>query len=207
MIMKKKEKEKELKKCNCDETCDCGCKEGKECTCENCNCENCECENDKECTCEDCKCESCTCEDELNQKIAELTDRLQRTQAEMINFKKRKEDETSLMLRYCNEDLLLKLVGVVDNFERALSMEDISEEAIKYRDGFKIMYTNMLEILKSYEVTEIEVFGKPFDPKVSEALLVQHSDEYDSGVVIEVLQKGYMYKDKILRPAMVKINN
>lgn len=196
--MKKKDKEKEASTCKCDETCTCGCQEGKECTCEDCKCEN--------CNCESCECDDCGCDD-LNQEIAELTDKLQRTQAEMINFKRRKEEETSLRLRYCNEDLLLKFVGVIDNFERALNMDDISPEAIKYRDGFKIMYTNMLEILKSYEVSEIDVFGKPFDPKFSEALLVEHNDEYDSGVVIEVLQKGYMYKDKILRPAMVKIND
>ena len=205
--MKKKDKEKDVEtvECNCDESCQCGCQEGKECTCEDCKCEGCNCENE-ECTCDNCECEKCD-SNELDQKIALLTDKLQRTQAEMINFKRRKEEETSLRLKYCNEDLLLKFIGITDNFERALNMDDISPEAIKYRDGFKIMYANMLEILKSYEVTEIEVFGKPFDPKLSEALLVEHSDEYDSGVVIEVLQKGYMYKDKILRPAMVKIND
>ena len=190
MIMKKKEAKEEMKNCNCGKSCECGCKEGKKCTCEN----------------EACECESCNC-DENEKLVQELTDRLQRTQAEMINFKRRKEEETSLRLRYCNEDLLLKFVNIIDNFERALNMDDISPDAIKYRDGFKMMYTNMLEILNAYEVSEIEVFGKPFDPKISEALLVEHSDEYDSGVVIEVLQKGYMYKDKILRPAMVKIND
>lgn len=147
--------------------------------------------------------------EELNNKLAEMTDRCARAQAEMINFKKRKEEETSLRLKYCNEDLLLKFVQVVDNFERAIKMDDqdLTDEVSKFLEGFKMMYANMLEILKANEVIEIEVLNKPFDPKVSEAILVEHYDDKESGSVVEVLQKGYMYKDKILRPAMVKIND
>lgn len=147
--------------------------------------------------------------DELKQEIAELTDKCARAQAEVINFKRRKEEETSLRLKYCNEDLLLKFVGVCDNFERAIAMDDdnLDDEVSKFLSGFKIMYTNMLEILKANEVVEIECLNKPFDPNFMEAILVEHSDEKEPHSVIEVLQKGYMYKDKILRPAMVKIND
>ncbi len=207
----KKDKEEKCKCKNCEcENCNC-----ESCECENCTCENCECENGKECACSSCKEDEGKKKskhndkeiEELKKELSEANDKCIRIQAEMMNFKRRKEEETSLRLKYCNEDILKKFIEIVDNFERALSNEDISEEANKYLQGFKMMYTNMLEILRANEVTEIEVFGKPFDPTTSEALLVEHSDEYDSNVVIEVLQKGYMYKDKLLRSAMVKIND
>lgn len=147
--------------------------------------------------------------EDLRQEVAELTDKCARAQAEVINFKKRKEEETALRLKYCNEDLLLKFIGVCDNFERAIKMDDqnLDDEVSKFLSGFKIMYTNMLETLRSYEVVEIECLDKPFDPNVMEAILVEHYDGKEPHTVVEVLQKGYMYKDKILRPAMVKIND
>lgn len=146
---------------------------------------------------------------ELQGQLAEQTDKVARTQAEMINFKKRKEDETSLRLKYCNEDLLLKFVQVCDNFERAIKMDDndLSDEVSKFLEGFKMMYTNMREILRANEVVEVECEGKEFDATVMEAILVEHDDAKPAHVVLEVLQKGYMYKDKLLRSAMVKIND
>lgn len=145
----------------------------------------------------------------LKATILELTDKCARSQAEVINFKRRKEEETSLRLKYCNEELLSKFVQICDNFERAIAMDDdnLDDEVSKFLSGFKMMYTNMLDILKSYEVVEIECLGHEFDPNFMEAILVEHTDDKPSKTVIEVLQKGYMYKDKILRPAMVKIND
>lgn len=147
--------------------------------------------------------------EDLRQEVANLTDKCARAQAEVINFKKRKEDETALRLKYCNEDLLLKFVGVCDNFERAIKMDDndLSDEVSKFLSGFKMMYTNMREILKSNEVVEIDCEGREFDATVMEAILVEHDETKPSHVVLEVLQKGYMYKDKLLRSAMVKIND
>ena len=147
--------------------------------------------------------------EELKSKVAELTDKCARAQAEVINFKKRKEEETSLRLKYCNEELLLKFVAVCDNLERAIKMDDqdLTDEVSKFLEGFKMMYANMLEILRVYEVVEIDCLGKEFDPKLMEAILVEHYDDKEPHTVVEVLQKGYMYKDKILRAAMVKIND
>lgn len=147
--------------------------------------------------------------EELKSQVADLTDKCARAQAEVINFKKRKEEETSLRLKYCNEELLLKFVAVCDNFERAIAMDDqdLTDEVSKFLEGFKMMYTNMREILRSYEVVEIDCLSKEFDPKLMEAILVEHFDDKEPHTVVEVLQKGYMYKDKILRPAMVKIND
>ena len=199
--MEEKKKKKHINK----EECHC---QNDSCECEECNsCEACNCTSECDCG------ESCCCSgsevDELKKQVAELTDKLQRAQAEVINFKRRKEEETSLRLKYCNEDLLLQFVQVVDNFERAIQMDDanLTDEVSKFLSGFKIMYANMQDILRSNEVTEIDVLGKEFDPRTSEALLVEHFEGKAHNEVIDVLQKGYMYKDKLLRSAMVKIND
>jgi len=158
----------------------------------------------------DLKIESLTQEiNKLKEEVKESNDKALRIQAEMMNFKKRKEDETSLRLKYCNEDILLKIVEICDNFERAIKLDDdnLDDELSRFLAGFKIIYTNLVEILRANEVTEIDCLGKEFDPKTSEALIVEHVDDKAHNEVVEVLQKGYMYKDKILRTAMVKIND
>lgn len=184
--------------------------EKEKCGCTSCDCDDCDC--GEECTCENCDCdESCNCKEDnkLKEEINTLKDKLARTQAEMQNFKRRKEEETSQRLKYCNEDLLLKFVNVCDNFERAIQMDDdnLTDEVSKFLEGFKMMYTNMVDILKVNEVVEIECLGKPFDANTMEAILVEHFDDRKPNEVVDVLQKGYMYKDKLLRPAMVKVND
>ena len=190
----KKEKEKK-KECEEKKTCECQDKTH-------------ECECGCECSESSCGCESCNC-DELRQEIAELTDKLQRAQAEVINFKRRKEEEVSTLLRYCNKDVLLKMVNIADNFERAILMDDdnLKDEVSKFLEGFKMIYGNLINTLKENEVVEIECLGKDFDASCMEAILVEHFDGKRPHEVVDVLQKGYMYKDTILRPAMVKIND
>ena len=168
--------------------------------------------DNKKCNCEECTCENCNCEEkieELEKKLADMTELAARSQAEVLNFKKRKEEETSLRLKYCNEEILLKIVDICDNFERAIKMDDddLSDEVSKFLEGFKMIYTHLLNILEAYEVIEVDVIGKEFDATTSEAVIVEHDENKPSKVVLEVLRKGYMYKDKLLRPAMVKIND
>ena len=132
-----------------------------------------------------------------------------RIQAEMLNFKKRKEDEVASFYKYCNEDLIEELLPVIDNFERAIQMdtsEDVSDEVKRFLDGFKMIYGNLGSILNKEEVKEIEASGIEFDPNYHQAVLTEHDETKPSGVVLEVLQKGYTYKDKVIRPAMVKVN-
>lgn len=132
-----------------------------------------------------------------------------RIQAEMLNFKKRKEDEVASFYKYCNEDLIEELLPVIDNFERAIQMdtsEDVSDEVKRFLEGFKMIYGNLVSILNKEEVKEIEASGIEFDPNYHQAVLTEHDETKPSGVVLEVLQKGYMYKDKVIRPAMVKVN-
>ncbi len=132
-----------------------------------------------------------------------------RIQAEMLNFKKRKEEEVASFYKYCNEDLIEELLPVIDNFERAIQMdasEDASDEVKRFLEGFKMIYGNLVSILNKEEVKEIEASGIEFDPNYHQAVLTEHDETKPSGVVLEVLQKGYTYKDKVIRPAMVKVN-
>ncbi len=153
--------------------------------------------------------------EEINKKEEFLKEELQkekeknmRIQAEMINFKKRKEEETSNLLKYANEDLVSELLPVIDNFERAIKMDndDLSDEVSKFLEGFKMIYGNLINILNKLDVKEIEASGIEFDPNYHQAVLTEKDENKPSGVVLEVLQKGYMYKDKVIRPAMVKVN-
>ena len=170
---------------------------------------------EEKCDCKTCECDNCNCKEneikieELEKKLADMTELAARSQAEVLNFKKRKEEETSLRLKYCNEEILLKIVDICDNFERAIKMDDddLSDEVSKFLEGFKMIYTHLMNILESYEVKEVDVIGKEFDANTSEAVIVEHDDNKPSKVVLEVLRKGYIYKDKLLRPAMVKIND
>lgn len=140
----------------------------------------------------------------LNELLALEKEKSMRIQAEMLNFKRRKEDEVANMYKYANEDILKKLLLVVDNFERALSLEN--DENKEFLKGFNMIYTNIVNILNDNEVKEIETLDKEFDPMYHQAVLTEVKEGVDAGIVIEVLQKGYMYKDKVLRPSMVKVS-
>ena len=194
---KKNKEVKEEKKCNCSSECKCGCQEGKECTC------------DKECHCsDDCECHENKELEEAKKKISELQEAFLRNQADLQNYKRRKEEEISKMLKYSEEDIVKDFLPIIDNFERAIKMDDddLSDEVSKFLEGFKIIYTNTLGLLEKYEVKEIKADGVEFDPTYHHAVLTEHDESKPEGVVLEVLQKGYMYKDKVIRPSMVKVN-
>ena len=122
----------------------------------------------------------------------------------MMNIKKRSDDALAMYRKYANEDILKSLLPIIDNFERALSMEN--DENREFLKGFAMIYTNILNILEANEVKEIVSLNETFDPEVHQAVLTEKSEDVESGIVIEVLQKGYKYKDKVLRPAMVKVS-
>ena len=146
--------------------------------------------------------------EKLKLDLTNVNEKMLRNQAELVNFKRRKEDEVSHIIKYCNEDILKSLLPIIDNFERGLMMDDndLSDEVSKLLSGFKMIYTDIIGIMNKNEVKEIEAEGIEFDPKVHQAVLMDHDEEKPHGVVLEVLQKGYMYKDKVIRPAMVKVN-
>lgn len=148
--------------------------------------------------------ESCKCKEEMaaqNEKILRLT-------AEIQNMRRRNEEEIMKLCKYDGEKLIQALLPIVDNFERAIKLDDrdLSDELSKFLSGFKMIYTNLLNVLESYEVKEIDCKGLEFDPNKMEAVLTEKNEELPAGVVLEVLQKGYTYKDKVIRVAMVKVN-
>lgn len=149
--------------------------------------------------------------EELKQKEEEnknLIEKVKIAQAELVNYRRRKDEETNSMLKYANQDLIMELIPLVDNFERAIKLDDndLTDEVSKFLSGFKMMYASLTEILKKFGVEEINRVGEVFDPKQEQALLTDCVEELDDEVVIEVLLKGYKLKDRVIRPASVKIN-
>lgn len=183
----KKEKQIKKDKCKCNEEHDLdGICNNKECSCSN--------ENDER--------------ELLSKRIKELEDDLLRSKAELLNYRKRKDEETLRVIKYAEEDILKGFLPILDNFERAIDMDDdnLNDEVSKFLEGFKLMYKQIKELLNKFEVKEIECLGKEFDPTYHQAVVMDKDETKESGIVTEVLQKGYMYKDRVLRTAMVKVN-
>lgn len=211
--------------CNCNEQNNCGCENGQDCTCNDdcdcsnehdCNCDECHCDDDCECGDKCCCGDDCDCNDnsdekkikELEDKIKELETKALASQADMINYRKRKDEEVSKMLKYANEDLASELLQTLDNFERAIKMDDanLEDEVSKFLEGFKMIYCNLVSTLEKYDVKAIDGSNKEFDPTYHQAVMTEHVEGTEPGMVIEVLQKGYLLKDKVIRPAMVKVS-
>ena len=146
--------------------------------------------------------------EELKTKIDLLEDKNRRTQAEFINFRTRTENEISNMFKFEGEGIIKELLDVKDDFERAIMMDDndLSDEVSKFLKGFKMIYTRLMSMFDKLEVKELDIEGKEFDPTVSEAVLTDHDESKPENVILEVLKKGYTYKGKLIRPAMVKVN-
>ena len=147
-------------------------------------------------------------EKKLREENTNLNEKVLRISAEMQNMRRRYEEEISNIYKYEGEELIVKLLAIVDNFERAISLDDrdLTDELSKFLSGFKMIYTNLLNILDSMEVKAIECEGLEFDPNKMEAVLTEKDENLPANVVLEVLQKGYTYKDKVIRVAMVKVN-
>ena len=144
--------------------------------------------------------------EELQNQIAILNDKNMRVTAEMLNTVRRKDEETSRLLKYSNESLILEILPVIDNFERALSIKNESEDVINYQKGMEMIYTSLINILNKFEVKEIDALNKEFDPAFHQAVMTDEKEGVKENIVIEVMQKGYTYKDKVIRPAMVKVS-
>jgi molecular chaperone GrpE len=145
---------------------------------------------------------------ELEQAQAQAADYLegwQRARAEFANFKKRVEAERRELRRSSTEAILLKLLPVVDDFERAFQVlpEESADEA--WVDGFRMILRKLQALLESEDVTAIEAAGQPFDPLWHQALLQEETEEHRDGYVIEEMQRGYRLGDRVLRPSMVKV--
>ena len=140
--------------------------------------------------------------------IKDLKEKNKYHQAELINYRKRKEEEVTNRLKYANEDLIKELILILDNFERAIRLDDnnLSDELSKFLKGFKMMYASFDDVLKKYGLEEIEADHKEYDPNTMEALMTDNDKDFKDNEVLEVLLKGYRLKDKVIRPASVRIN-
>ena len=150
-------------------------------------------------------------ENELNklkQNNIDLENKLKYQQAELINYRKRKDEEVSNTLKFANKDLILELIPTVDNFERAIKLDDtnLEDELSKFLSGFKIIYSHLTETLKKFGVEEIPTVGCEFDPTIHEALMTAHDETKPNEQVVECLLKGYTLKGKVIRAAKVIVN-
>ena len=136
----------------------------------------------------------------------EYMDRIKRLQADYDNYRKRTIKEHLEHLKRANKDLISKLLPIIDNFEMALkAARDLKGEEAELYKGVKMIYDNLMELLKKENVSIIEPLGEEFDPRVCEAAVTEAVDDAEEGRILEILRKGYMIDDFVIRPAVVKV--
>ncbi len=141
----------------------------------------------------------------LKKEIEKLHNAYIRKVADFDNLKKRTQKEKEDAIKYGNQNLLIPILDVVDNFERAVSVEPEKSDFHSFYEGVRLIEKHLKDILLSAGVEEINPLNKPFDPFYHEAMMKEIRDDVPDGTITEVFQKGYKYKDRILRPARVKV--
>lgn len=141
----------------------------------------------------------------LQEKVDELEDRVKRQMAEFDNFRKRSEKEKAAMFETGAKSVVEKILPVVDNFERGLA--GLSEEELKepFAEGMNMVYKQLITELEKLEVKPIEAVGCEFNPELHNAVMQVASEEYESGIIAQELQKGYTYRDSVVRHSMVAV--
>lgn len=145
--------------------------------------------------------------DALNEKIAELEDKVKRQLAEFENFRNRTEKEKSAMFEIGAKSVIEKMLPIVDNFERGLSGLSEEEKETPFAAGMQMVYKQLLTEFENLGVKPIEAVGKEFDPNLHNAVMQVESEEYESGTVAQELMKGYTYRDNVVRHSMVAVVN
>lgn len=138
-----------------------------------------------------------------NEEVEILNNRLLRLQADFLNYKSRTEKEKLSSYGNAVSDMILELLPVVDNLERALNAEN--SENNTFKEGVQMVYTQLVGILDKKGLKEVESLHKQFDHNVHYGVAFEASDEFEDGIILDVLQKGYTVNDKLVRPAMVRI--
>ena len=145
--------------------------------------------------------------DKKEEKIEELTDKLTRQMAEFDNFRKRTEKEKSQMYEVGAKDIIEKILPVVDNFERGLAAVTEEEKENAFVQGMEKVYKQLMTTLEGIEVKPIEAVGKEFDPNFHNAVMHVEDENLGENIVAEEFQKGYLYRDSVVRHSMVKVAN
>ncbi len=145
--------------------------------------------------------------DKKDEQIEELNDRLMRNLAEFENYRKRTEKEKSMMFEMGAKDIIEKVLPVIDNFERGLNTISDEEREGAFAKGIEAIYKQLLQTLESAGVKQIEALGKEFDPNFHNAVMHEDNDEVGENIVVEEFQKGYIYRETVVRHSMVKVAN
>ena len=145
--------------------------------------------------------------DKKDEKIEELTDKLTRQMAEFDNFRKRTEKEKTQMYEVGAKDIIEKILPVVDNFERGLDAVKEEEKEDPFVQGMEKVYKHLVTTLEGIEVKPIEAVGQPFDPNFHNAVMHVEDENFGENIVAEEFQKGYTYRDSVVRHSMVKVAN
>nr|WP_322107587.1 nucleotide exchange factor GrpE [Cytobacillus dafuensis] len=143
---------------------------------------------------------------ELEAKLADAENRYIRLQADFDNSRRRARLDIEASEKYRAQKLISDLLPAIDNFERALQMETDSEQVKSVLQGMEMVYRSLLEALKNEGAEQIESVGKEFDPHIHQAVMQVEVEGFESNTVVEEFQKGYILKDRVIRPAMVKVN-
>ncbi|SDN43888.1 nucleotide exchange factor GrpE [Alkalicoccus daliensis] len=144
--------------------------------------------------------------EQLKAELEEAQNRNIRLQADYDNFRRRTKKEKEEAAKFKSQKLAESLLPAIDNFERALTIEPETEEAKNLLQGMKMVYNQISEALQSEQVKAMDTVGQPFDPHMHQAVMQVEEEGYESNVIVEELQKGYTLNDKVIRPAMVKVN-
>ncbi len=143
--------------------------------------------------------------DKKDEKIEELTDQVKRQMAEFDNFRKRSEKEKSAMYEIGAKSVIEKILPIVDNFERGLQSMSEEDAGTPFAEGMQMIYKQLMTSLEQIGVTPIEAVGEEFNPDLHNAVMQVESEEFESGVVAQELQKGYKYRDSVVRHSMVGV--
>ncbi len=144
-------------------------------------------------------------QDALKEKIAELEDRVKRQMAEFDNFRRRSEKEKTMMFETGAKSVIEKILPVVDNFERGLASVSAEEKDGGFAQGMEMIYKQLMTELEKMEVRPIPAVGEEFNPDFHNAVMQVESEEYETGVIAQELQKGYTYRDSVVRHSMVAV--
>ena len=144
-------------------------------------------------------------DNKLQEKVDELEDRVKRQMAEFDNFRKRTEKEKSAMFETGAKSVIEKILPVVDNFERGLGALSEEDKKQPFAEGMNMVYKQLMAELEKLEVKPIEAVGCEFNPDLHNAVMQVESEEYESGIIAQELQKGYTYRDTVVRHSMVSV--
>ena len=144
--------------------------------------------------------------EQAKEQADEHYQRYLRTQADFDNFRRRTMKEKEDLAKYASAKVITELLPVLDNFERALSTGQEASETESFVKGVNMIFRQIQQVMEQEGVQPMNAVGEPFNPEFHQAIMQVESDEYEEGFVVEEVQKGYMLKDKVLRPAMVKVS-